>query len=1265
MEIDRIDPASLNAHEYQRFFAPGAADQAGNEPRARAWLAWVGFEDFSPSFRRLRRLAAYPDPDGDFYKFIPHLLHALAESSGADRVLVGFDRFISHFSEPAGLYRSLASQPRTVEILSVIFGGSQFLTEILLRHPEFYERLAAHRRLAYNRSADQYFTNARELLAECTSITEKLDALRQMQSWEQLRIGACDLLNLLDMSGVTRQLSNLADGMLRASLRIAAEQAGVHRDLLTVIGMGKLGGRELNYSSDIDLLFLSPEPTRATRLGEYLIDALARVTSDGFLYRVDMRLRPWGSVGPLVSSPQAYYNYLEKNARLWEKQALLKARPIAGDRTIGHELLDRAWPFLFSHNREQLRAEVFAMKSRTESHLRLNGRDWGEVKLGEGSIRDVEFTVQYLQLAYGAELPEIISPHSLDGLSRLAAYQLISPDEYRVLADGYIFLRTVEHYLQMMHYRQTHTLPQEPAAIAQLARRLGFVGSQPGEQFLERYQQHRVAIRIIYMRHVGSMDMTGTSSRPISQSGGAQASPDPQQELHRHLDRMAPTYSETFQSEEIARHAAMAGQLSKDQLLQVDAIPLENGLWRITIVAYDFPGELSVICGLMFVYGLNIINGAAFTYEPLAESSPRSIRAAAAAGVARKIVDVFTVQPVQTGGATEDTWLQYTGDLGLLLGRLWAGERREAQGVLAKRVAAHLQSLEAPVETREGSLSSGTAPNGSAPMLYPIALEIDNEVSDQYTALRITSQDTVGFLYELTNALALNGVYIAHMVIETAGSRVEDTLYVTDENSRKITDPKKQHELRTATVMIKHFTHLLRFSPNPESAMLHFRDFIAQLFQRPNWPDEVLSIGREEVLQGLARLLGVSDFLWDDFLRMQYVNLFPVVRDVDALESAKSRGRLQAELEVVLKSVHNGPQAGEEAAWSGALNAFKDREMFRIDMRHILGHTQEFWDFAGELSDLAEVVVNAAYHLCHEDLRSTYGAPYMDDGTPSQMAILALGKFGGRELGFASDIELIFVYSGNGRTSGPQVISTAEFYEKLVELFTRAIQARREGVFEIDLRLRPYGKAGSLAVSLDSFRRYFGPNGSAWAYERQALVRLRPVAGDTALGRQVAALRDEFVYTSEGFDVSAMRAMRERQDRHLVSGGTYNLKYSLGGLIDIEYLVQGLQILHGADTPAVRSTNSREAMSALAAEGILSAEDHARLRKAHTFLRWLIDALRVVRGNARDVTIPAEGSEEYAFLVRRMNYTADPGKLRQELARYTEDVRELNQRLLR
>ncbi|MGC9467419.1 MAG: glutamine synthetase adenylyltransferase [Anaerolineae bacterium] len=1202
------------------------------------WLRPVGFADWEVTHRRLLRIAEKPGARPILADLLPYLLTMLSDVGSPDRVLVNLERFLDS-TTPASTgnqLRYLLHNLRATEILVKLFAGSQFLTEILLRNPEYFDVLVEYRRLAEPKSVEQFCAELPSS-GELACSTDELDALRQFQRWELLRIGASDLLDLFDLPMVTAQLSNLADSLIRACLAIAArEEAGASHNRargFVVLAMGKLGGQELNYSSDIDLLFLAKKHNDgATRLGERLIQGLTKVTSEGFLYRVDMRLRPWGRSGPLVTTTEGYLTYLNEHARVWEKQALIKARVVAGDEALGQAFLARATPMIYDIGPAEARRSVSTTKQLTEAHLRQQGREWGEVKLGEGSIRDIEFVTQYLQLSYGARLPEIRSSNTLDALAALASYGLLSTRDTLVLRDGYVFLRTIEHYLQMMHYRQTHTLPEEPDALTQLARRLGFEGQEAGRHFVARYEQHRFAIRSIYLRYLGEQPMSAYEEAPETTDAS-----------EAHIARMDASYLTIFTPQEIRHHTDMAARLDRESLVEVEANHLQDNHWRVTIVGYDYPAELSLICGLLFVYGFSIEEGQVFTYEP----TLNQMSGGATAYEPRKIVDVFTVRAVH-GDVDPLTWRHYAADLADLLRSMQQGRGQEAQGALAKRVASAISA------TSEAEMT-----------LYPVEIEIDNELSKRYTVLRITAPDTVGFLYEFTNALAYNHIYIARVNVESFGERAHDTLFVTDANDHKIVSPQRQQELRAAIVLIKHFTHLLPHTPDPETALLHFREFISQLFRDPNWPDELASLENPEVLNALARLLGVSEFLWDDFLRMQHANLFPVVRAVDALETMKSRAQLQAELEAELAQVHRGPQAPAAAsAWGETINAFKDREMFRIDMRHILGHTREFWDFSEELTALAEVVVNAVYHLCHEDLRAVYGTPLLESGEVSEMAVCALGKCGGRELGFASDIELLFMYGGNGKTAGPHVITTAEFYEKLVQMFLQVIEAKREGIFEIDLQLRPYGKAGSMAVSLEAFRRYFAPDGPAWTYERQALVKLRPVAGNVNLGEEITRLRDAFLYTGEPFDVMAMRAMRERQIRHLVVGGTFNAKYSPGALVDVEYLVQGLQITYGHLDPALRDTNIRKAMQALARAGFLTAEDYAQLRKAHTFLRWLIDGLRMVRGNAKDLTVPPVGSEAFAFLARRLRYGNDVERLRQDLNQHTSAVQALNRRLL-
>jgi [glutamine synthetase] adenylyltransferase / [glutamine synthetase]-adenylyl-L-tyrosine phosphorylase len=1187
-----------------------------DEEKAQSTLKAYGFSDWKTAWTILKRMGAR-NTQG-LAEIWPFLLAALTSSADPDRSLVNFERFMEVYGPE--LFHELQQNPRVIEILATLFSASPFLTEILLRTPNALWLLNNRQALTERKTIEQF--QAEALLAARAFGTdgEKLDALRSYQRSQYLRIGSNDFLGLYDLRAVFSQLSRMAIGLVRAGLALSARQTGTVPGDFVILAMGKLGGWELNYSSDIDLLFVARKDAgKFIPLAMKLIENITRTTSEGFLYRVDLRLRPWGNDGPLITTMDGYLEYIQKNARLWEKQAFFKARPIAGNLAFGEELRNEIEPYLFGTPADEVRSAIFSMKQRTEEFLQEKGRHWGEIKLGEGSIRDIEFVVQSLQMIH----PSVRTRATLKAILHLREQGFLNPMDAHILTDGYIFLRTIEHSLQIIDYRQKYTLPSDPSAIALLARRLGFEGPNAGDQFIERYEQHCHAIRSIFLRIVGNEPAKNIGALP-------QVSP----QLLQHIARMDASYSAIFSRDEIQQHALLASRIDNQTVSIVDTLALETGKWRVTVVGLDYLGELSLICGLLFVYGLDIIDSRVFTYEPMETNIPT----ARIQNTRRKIVDVFTVRSVGTQAPSSEMWARYADELLALLKEVQAGRRRKAQGDLAKRVGQAFQEMTGDVST-----------------LYPIDIEIDNDSSEIYTILKIGTPDTVGFLYEFSNALALNHVNIARMFVQSIGNRVHDTIYVTDEKGHKIISPEKQRELRAATVLIKHFTHLLPHSPNPETALLHFREFLRQLFERPNWPDELAKLEQPEVLDALAKLLGVSNFLWDDFLRMQYTNLFPVVRDVDALVTAKDHQQLQAELELEINQSND---------WRSGLNAFKDREMFRIDMRHILGYTPEFWDFAHGLTDLAEVIISAVFSRCSDDMHRLYGEPRLQSGLPCSATICALGKCGGRELGFASDIELMLIYSGIGETTGPKSISTSDYFEELIHAFINSIQARQEGIFHIDLQLRPYGKAGRLAVSLDAFQRYFDPLGPAWAYERQALIRLRPIAGDQVLGGQICSLRDRFVYNGEPFNVTAMRAMRERQIRHHVSARTFNAKYSPGGLVDLEYLVQGLQITYGATNPSLRSPNIRMSMSALADVGILSIDNFTRLRRAHTFLHWLIDSLRVVRGNSRDVNLPPFDSEEFAFLARRLQYGSDTNRLQEDLTRYPLDVQELNAHLL-
>lgn len=1232
-------------------------------------LAPIGFVDPRTALARLRSIT----PDDESRRLLggclPMLLQALSDAATPDNSVLNFERFVQSVRDRRRLLQFLADNPRAVEILVKLFVGSQFLTEILLRNPESLRELTEHKRLAEFKAREEFLEGAVEAMQPHVGSAQKFDALRRFQKWELLRIGACDSFGLLDFKSVVLQLSLLADSMAQAALGVIASELGIATDDFCVLAFGKLGGEELNYSSDIDLVFISRgDAARYWNLSQRLIRALGDATAEGFLYRVDMRLRPWGRSGALVCTVDAYVEYLHQHAALWEKQALLKARPIAGNLRLGVDFLKTIDPNIYGVPIDASRENIRAMKSKIEAELTKKGRIFGDVKSGRGSIRDIEFVTQFLQIKHGRDQKSVRSRGTLDGLIRLADFDLILPGEYRRLTSAYVLFRTIEHSLQLMHYKQEHSLPQDDRELSYLARRLDFPS---GSAFLDAYTQHRADVRRIYERYIE----IGQPELPADPSETTDAT-----RLPRHADVMERSYQKVFTTEEIQQHGRLLDKLTRDHPIEIETTTAPGERVQLTVCGFDQKGNLALMCGLLFVYGYDIVHGNVFTAEQVDESlrdsnlksrtEPSSNRSTARAGQnsPRKFVNAFTLKPPANVKPTADVWSRYKRDLTDLMKLCANGKLREAQGTLASRVAGAFRDMTAN-DTK----------------LLPIDIDISNDVSTRYTVLHISADDTPGFLYELANALSLFGFDIQRVIVGSLGNRVVDTLFISGPHGGKITDEGEQARLRASIVLIKHFIHLLPQSPNPEHALSHFGQLAERLFSQPQWISDLASLDRSEVLEALAQLLGVSDFLWDDFLRLQHDNLFPVVRDVERLNERKTQEQLRSELSAELAA------ATDRADQQRRLNAFKDREMFRVDMRHIVGKIHEFDDFSFELTDIAEVIVGGTYELCLAEMLARFNRPMVE--TPeglreATMSVLALGKAGGRELGFASDIELMFVYgpqredrvglatglfdvglcatNTNTRISKGS-LQPAEFFAKLIETFTHKLESKRKGTFEIDLRLRPFGNAGPVAVSIDAFESYFAPSGAAWPYERQALVKLRPIAGDADFGASISSLRDRLIYSGQKFDLAAMRAMRERQCRQLIKAGTLNAKLSPGTLVDCEYLVQALQITFGLEKPQLRETNTTAAMNALHAEWILSDSEHSLLHCAHRFFHRLINALRMVRGDAGDLTIPDVDSNEFIYLARRLGYGSDLTRLKTDLDQTAATVltisRQVEQRL--
>ena len=1194
----------------------------------------IGFQEPGVALQRLRSQCPDSDRRDAMTRCLPMLLAALEESATPDTSVLHLERLLQSVADPLALLTFLGDNPRAVEILLKLFVNSRYLTEILLRKPDYLERLTNFGRMAEFKSREEFFADALAACKSCGSYAERLDALRRCQQWEQLRLAACDSFGLLDLKSVTLQLSLMADALVQAALHVVATELNIDVDSFTVLAFGKLGGEELNYSSDIDLVFLAETSAEQFwELGQKLIRAIMDTTGDGFLYRVDMRLRPWGNSGPLVCTTDSYQSYLSRSAAHWEKQALLKARPIAGNLSLGRRFLESIEPLIYETPPDELRRNVAAMKGKIESGLRKRGREYGEVKSGHGSIRDIEFLTQFLQLLHAKSNPHVRSRNTLDGLVRLADFECVLPGEYRQLTTAYIFLRRIEHAMQLLHHQQEHSLPTDERELAYLARRLDFPNAKA---FLDAYNRHCVEVRTIYDLYLGeqSSRSIAPSSASLSIDDSASTTQDSQTS---HLQSMDTAYAEAFSPDEIARHAKLTSQLADETPVVIVTTPVRDGTLSLTVVGYDQPGDLAMICGLLFAHGFDIVGGHAFSSQPgsLPAQPDTSHPRQAITDRSRIVIDRFQLKP-SAHQTQPDVWDAYRSDLTELISLARAGDLRKAQGLLVRRVAAALQETASPPAA-----------------LTPIELRIDNEVSDRFTVLQVGAEDTPGFLYELANSLTLLGFSIERVALNTRDHRAIDTFFIVGSDGLKVTDPEQQNRLRAAVVLVKHFTHLLPTSPGPRRALEHFSDFLTQLFEHDDWTERLATIDRREVLEPLARLLGVSDFLWDDYLRPQHDNLFPVLQDAEGRGARRSLSDLNLDLQTQLGS------AADFAEQQTRLNEFKDREMFRVDMRHIEGLTPEFQDFAEELSDVAEAVVRNTVDICREEVSRRHRDRFPQTVSECPFVVAALGKAGGRELGFASDIELMFVYDDACPLAVGAALDAGDYFSDVVKLLMRAIRARRKGIFELDLRLRPYGNAGPLAVALSVFESYFRQGGPAWPFERQALVKLRPIAGTPDLGARLAGLRDSIVYDGATFDAAAMRAMRERQIQQHVKAGTWNAKLSDGGLVDCEYLVQSLQIAHGAKASAIRSSNTLQAIEGLNAVGILSDADADSLASSYLFLRRLIDALRMVRGDARDLTVPNADSEEFDFLARRLAYESRSRDLKRDIDDVASRVREL------
>jgi len=939
----------------------------------------------------------------------------LPELPDPDRVRAALERFFGAVRSPLSTGTLFERDPRSLEILLKIFSASPFLADLVIADPEAWEQVRVGEGRPEKREA-----LAAQLAAETRLLTDPdaiMRALRRFKRRETLRIAYGDIVGGQRLETVVAQLSHVADCIVQEAVCAAVarveRQRGIPRGpdggraTVAVIALGKLGGGELNYSSDIDLVFVhsadgrveGPKPCTNQEFFDRVVQETVRFltepTAAGVAYRVDLRLRPHGTAGSPSLALEPMLQYFDQVGRTWERQAWVKSRCIAGDEGLGRRLLAELEPWVY--RRWLTRADISgikALKRRIEQRAIRAGTDASDVKHGRGGIRDVEFTIQFLQLLSGGDTPRVRTGGTLEAIRRLAETGGLTDQEREILERTYTLLRTIEHRLQILYDRQTHVLPVLEEELARLAARLGYGGTTVARETLRR-------------------DLTEAA------------------DLNRRI---------------------------LDHLLH-DAFPDDTAPEPEVDLVLDPEPDADRVRSVLAPHGFRDI--------------PAAHRALVALG-AEKVRFLSTRRC------------------------------RHFLAAIAPRLLAAI----------------GRTPDPDTTLLNLVA------VSD--------SLGGKGVLWEL-------------------------------------------------------------FSFNPPSLDLTVRLCSSSPF--------------------LAKLIVGNPGMIDELLDSLLVGRLPT----------------PAELETSLTELCHGA-----LDLAPILHAFKASQQLRVGVRDILGR-QDALETTAALTAIAEVLLRGVLARESQKLTERLGEPTCGTGgsvgMPAGPVVLAMGKFGGREMNYASDVDVVFLYDHDGfsfrrrASKSTEGTTNAHFYSELAQRTSKVFNAfgPQGRLYDLDSRLRPSGRSGPPAVSLDEFARYFAPDGPAAIWERQSLVKARVVVGAPAATaearRIITAATYERPWTAA--DVESIRLMRYRMEE---GARATNLKRGPGGVVDIEFIVQMLQLVHGGADPAVRSTETLAGLVALHAGGHLSAERLAFLERAYRTLRTIEGRLRLLDTAARHdfPTVPDE-----------------------------------------
>jgi glutamate-ammonia-ligase adenylyltransferase len=1063
---------------------------------------------------------------------------------------------------------------------------------------------------------------------------EAADALRIAYRRALLAVTARDVVAGTDLTTVAAGLADLAGATLEAALAVARaeEPEGAAPCRLAVIGMGKCGARELNYVSDVDVVFVA-EPGRdgtssggaggtagaradetealrtATRLASRMMRLCSESTPEGSIWQVDAALRPEGRSGPLVRTLASHTAYYQRWAKTWEFQALLKARPVAGDMALGAEYVAMTAPLVWSAvARENFVDDVQAMRRRVVSHATDSLRRAPgsvavdrELKLGPGGLRDVEFAVQLLQLVHGRGDETLRARSTLDALDALAKGGYVGREDAAHLAEAYRFLRTVEHRIQLFRLERTHTMPENPSALRRIGRSVGCMVDPAGE-LRTVWQKHAREVRRLHEK-LFYRPLLSSVARLDDTSAAVPTAVGPRPRLSREAAR--------------SRLAALGYADPAGALINIEA--LATGVSRraaiqrtlLPVMLDWFADAPDPDAGLLAFRRVSDALGETPWYlrslRDEGEAAWRLARVLSSGGYAP---DLLMRAPEAVALLSDDSALTVR-DRAAIEAEMMALVCRadSAESAVAAVRAVRRRELFRIVATDLLGMLSGDE-DGADPLdVLGRALTDVTAATIEAALAAVVAFRGAGSTDDGRGTEA--GRRAAPLPGEPCGGTPADRA-VREVEARKVEARKveaRNVEAREAEAQNVEGRQARAWDSGGLSAAVE-RDGSADVGsgQGAGASDDMSSgpmptNGRDNAADsgaGAARTQGQADPSAPDDVSSGR-GRHDESGDAD---TAGARDR------AVVPALEGAEASVQAQARVGEADTLGPRERAVVPALERAGASVQAQARAGD-ADSGSARDRAAV----PEARTGSG-----DALPTRLAVIAMGRFGGAELGYGSDADVMFVHEP--REGADENRATAVAFEIANELRRLLQLPTADPPLVIDADLRPEGRQGPLVRSLASYAEYYKRWSRVW--EAQALLRATPVAGDAVVGKRFVQLVDPIRYPAAGVaeaDLREIRRIKARMEAERLPRGadrSLHTKLGPGGLSDVEWVAQLIQLRHGAEFAELRTTATRSVLTAAVANGLLAEDDRVLLDDAWCQTTRLRNGITIVRGRPAD-----------------------------------------------